>query len=192
MQPAIVFRPTVNRGYAVVTWVVAAVVLLAFTLNGGVGELVRYGALPLALAALGWAAFWRPDVRVERAGVRVTNVLATVWLPWETVTGTRTRWGLELLTHERAVGAWALPSRSVLGRWTTRQQAAPALPAIETLDDDVSGGGDPLVAADLVEEHKTGHLVTGGAGPRPERRLDPLPAGLLLALTALAVVSLLR
>ncbi|WP_413451139.1 PH domain-containing protein [Georgenia phoenicis] len=186
MQPAIVFRASASRGYAVATWVVAVAVLAAFAVNGGAEEVLRYGALPLLLAVLGWTAFWRPLVRVERDGVRVVNVISTTWLPWAAVTGTRTRWGLEITTHGRPVGAWALPSRSAISRWTSGRGEAPAAPPpLRTIDADVPGGGDPHVAARVIEEH----LTRGSA--QPERQLDIVPAGVLLATAGLALASLL-
>ncbi|QDB78369.1 PH domain-containing protein [Georgenia wutianyii] len=190
MQPAVVFRAPTSRVYAVVTWVIAVVVLLALALEGGSSALLAYGALPAVLAAMGWAAFWRPLVRVERGGVRVVNVLSTTWLPWSAVTGTRTRWGLELLVDGGKVGAWGLPARSALGRWLGRRREEPALPRLDRLTADVAGGGDPAVVARLIDQHRTGR--PGAAGlPRPQRRLDAAPAALLLATTGLAIVTVL-
>lgn len=190
MQP-LVFRGSSSRVYAVLTWVVAAVVLAAFAANGGAAEVARYGALPLLLAVIGWTAFWRPYVRVERDGVRVVNVLSTVWLPWAAITGTRTRWGLEVTTHDRKVGAWALPSRSAVRRWTTSKRDQPVLTSQRRLDEATTGGSDPAVAAEIVEEHRTGHLVDAADAPRAEQRMDVPAAGLLLLATALAAASLL-
>ncbi|WP_324650719.1 PH domain-containing protein [Georgenia sp. H159] len=189
MEPAIVFRAPTSRVYAVATWVVAAVVLGAFVANGGPNEVLAYGALPVLLAVLGWTAFWRPHVRVERAGVRVVNVLSTTWAPWAAVTGTRTRWGLELLTHSGTVGAWGLPARSAIGRWVRTTRDEPVVTSLRRLDSDVAGGGEPGTAAELIEEHRTGHLQAGSTGV--DRRLDMLPAGLLLVVTGLAMVTLL-
>lgn len=191
MQPAIVFRAGASRGYAVATWVVAAAVLAAFAVNGGAAEVLRYGALPLLLAALGWTAFWRPLVRVERDGVRVVNVMSTTWLPWAAITGTRTRWGLELVTHDGKVGAWALPARSALGRWTSAKRDVPVMTSLHRLDSVEAGGADPAAVAGIVEEHKAGHLAAAASAPRAERSLDVLPAALLMATAGLALVSLL-
>ncbi len=190
-QPAIAFRAATSRVYAVLTWVVAGIVLVAFAANGGPSEVVAYGALPLLLAAIGWAAFWRPLVRVEAGGVRLVNVLSTSWLPWETITGTRTRWGLEVLTHRGKVGAWALPARSTIGRWTRMKRDEPVVPSLRRLDEEVAGGAEPAAAAELIEEHRTGHLVPADSAPQIERRLDVAPAGLLLTATGLSIVSLL-
>ena len=191
MEPAIVFRAGTSRVYAVATWVVAAVVLAALAVEGGTTAVLSYGALPAVLAVIGWTAFWRPLVRVEADGVRVVNVLSTTWLPWETITGTRTRWGLEITSHHGKTGAWALPSRSALGRWTRTHREEPVVPSLRRLDTDEPGGSDPGVAAGIIEEHKRGRLIDATTAPRPERRLDAVPAGLLLATTGLAIVTLL-
>ena len=187
MDPAIVFRAPTGRVYAVGTWIVAAVVLVALVIEGGASALVRYGALPLLLAALGWTAFWRPHVRVEGSGVRVVNVLSTTWLPWQAITGTKTRWGLEITTHGRTVGAWALPARSAVGRWTRTHREPPALSPPETIAADSPGGGDAVAAAELIEQYASG----SAGGARPERRVDIVPAGVLLATAGLALVTLL-
>ena len=190
MQPAIVFRAPTSRVYAVITWVIAAVILAALALDGGPDALLAYGALPAVLAALGWTVFWRPLVRVERGGVRVVNVLGTTWLPWAAITGTRTRWGLELLTDGGKVGAWGLPARSALGRLVGRGREVPPPPRLDRLTADVAGGGDPAVAARVIEQHRTGRPGAAGTS-RPEHRLDAAPSGLLLATTGLAIVSVL-
>lgn len=189
--PAIVFRSPLARAYAVTSWAVAALVVGAFATHGGVSEVVGYGALPGVLAVVGWVAFWRPELRVQRDGVRVVNLLSTTWLPWSAITGTKTRWGLELATTGGPVGVWAVPARSSVGRWTTARRPVPQVPHLPTLETVVSGGGDPLVAAEVIEEHHTGVTGSEPAGAAPERRLDPVPAGLLLVFAALALVALL-
>lgn len=190
MPPAIIFRSPPARVYAVLAWLVAAVVVVAFASHGGGAEVLRYGALPAVLAVAGWVAFWRPELRVDRDGLLVVNLLSTTRLPWGAIRGTKTRWGLELVTAQGTVGVWALPARSSLGRWQAGRQPPPPVPSLSGLDADAPGGGDPVVVAALVEEHRTG--VDGGEpGMAPGRRLDPVPAGLLLLTAALALVALL-
>lgn len=187
MRSGIIFRAAGSRGYAIGSWVIAAAVLLAFLNHGGLTEVIRYGALPATLAVAGWALFWRPEVRLQPGGVEVVNVVSTVWLPWAAITGTRTRWGLELSTPQRPVSAWALPARSTIRRWTA-SQAAPPLPDLATVESAVRGGSDPGVAAGVIEDHRTG---SAGDPTGAERRVDVLPAGLLLASLVLAAASLL-
>uniref|UniRef100_UPI00186B1032 PH domain-containing protein n=2 Tax=Georgenia thermotolerans TaxID=527326 RepID=UPI00186B1032 len=123
MGPTIVFRPTSARVYAVITWVVAAIVLAAFGANGGIGEVVRYGAIPLAMAVFGWAVFWRPCVEVGGDGVILANVLRTVEVPWGAIERVDTRWGLRLVTAHGAVTAWAAPARAGMGRARSARRA---------------------------------------------------------------------
>lgn len=188
VRSGIIFRAAASRGYAVGSWVIAGALLVAFLSHGGLAEVVRYGALPLALAVAGWALFWRPEVRVRPGGVEVVNVVSTSWLPWAAITGTRTRWGLELSTPQRAVSAWALPARSTIRRWTSTNRTSPPLPDLATVESAVPGGSDPGVAAGIIEEHRTGSV---GDPTRAEHRVDALPAGLLLGAVALAAATLL-
>lgn len=110
MGPTLVFRAPAASRYAIFFWVSAGMLLLAFALNGGLAEVVRFGAVSLALAAVGWAVFWRPNVRVGPEGVRIANVFRTVTVPWADVEGVETRWGLKVRTTGGRFGAWAAPA----------------------------------------------------------------------------------
>src|SRR5690625_7100505 len=79
VRSGIIFRAAASRGYAVGSWVIAGALLVAFLSHGGLAEVIRYGALPLALAVAGWALFWRPEVRVRPGGAGVVNVVRTSW-----------------------------------------------------------------------------------------------------------------
>lgn len=110
MGPTLVFRAPAAGRYAVFFWVAAALLLVAFALNGGLAEVVRFGAVPLALAVIGWVVFWRPRVTVGPDGLELANVFRTVVVPWDDVLGVETRWGLKVRTTAGRFGAWAAPA----------------------------------------------------------------------------------
>ena len=110
MGPTLVFRAPAAGRYAVFFWVAAALLLVAFALNGGLAEVVRFGAVPLALAVIGWVVFWRPRVTVGPDGLELANVFRTVVVPWDDVLGVDTRWGLKVRTTAGRYGAWAAPA----------------------------------------------------------------------------------
>ncbi|GAA4288769.1 PH domain-containing protein [Georgenia daeguensis] len=160
MGPTIVFRPTSARVYAVLCWIVALAMLLAFATNGGLAEVLQYGPVALAIAALGWAVFWQPHVRVEARGVTLANVFRTHEVGWEAVERVETRWGLNLRTPAGRLSAWGAPAKGALfaGR---RSEAQP-----ELLDTDGTGtfaaSGDSVLVGRVIE------LRAGQAGlPRP-------------------------
>lgn len=193
MPPALVFRSSSARVYAIVAWVVAGIAVVAFATNGGMTEALAYGALPATLAVAAWVAFWRPQMRVQKDGVQVVNLLSTTWLPWAAITGTKTRWGLELVTTRGTVGVWAMPARGSLSRLRHNDRPAPPVPFLPTVDS-APGGSDVDVAAEFIEEHATGVSDLSSdttTGPVPQRRFDPLPCGLLLVSVALSLVTVL-
>ncbi|MDD9205938.1 PH domain-containing protein [Georgenia sp. 10Sc9-8] len=108
-----VVRHGASRAYAVVTWLIAAVFLGSFLLAGGPVELLRYGAHPLLLAALGWAVFWQPRVELEPQAVTVVNILRSVRVPYAAITEVGTQWGLRLHTVAGHHDAWATPTRAL-------------------------------------------------------------------------------
>ncbi|MFH5824334.1 PH domain-containing protein [Georgenia sp. AZ-5] len=204
MAPTVVFRPTSSRVYAVVCWVVAAVVLGAFAANGGPAELIRYGALPLALATFGWAVFWQPHVTVRDAGVEVGNVFSTVHLPWTAIRGVETRWGLKVLTRTKGYAAWAAP-RAGRSRLRSRQETDAAAAGRPTCGaspggDVIRSNGDADTVAAFIDDRlgqvrdpqgpaagTPGAARVTGMGPIPGRDV-PGPDGVRASLNTPAIV----
>ncbi|UNX55666.1 PH domain-containing protein [Georgenia sp. TF02-10] len=204
MGPTVVLRAAGSRGYAVLSWVVAAVLLVMFFGNGGGREVAEYGAVPLVLAVLGWAVFWRPAVLVSPAGVRVVNVFRTIEVPWSALEEVETRWGLRLHTTGGRVRAWATPARG--GMAHRRVEEVPT----HLLDLDVAGEfhitGSAEVAGQVIEARlaavRAGNGSNGAAGPtagappdqpletgRVRRRLDVVPIAGVAGSGLLAVVT---
>lgn len=158
MGPTIVFRPTSARVYAALCWFVALVLLLAFATNGGVAEILQYGPVALALAAVGWAVFWQPHVRVEPRGVTLANVFRTHTVGWGAVERVETRWGLHLWTPAGKLSGWGAPAKGGLlaGRRPSQDQP-------ELFDTDGTGSftasGDSVLVGRVIE------LRAGTVGP---------------------------
>ncbi|TRW44669.1 PH domain-containing protein [Georgenia yuyongxinii] len=195
MGPTVVFRPDSSRVYAVICWVVAAGVLVAFAVNGGIGELVRYGALPLAVAAFGWAVFWQPFVEVGPDGVTLANVMRTVVVPWGAIDAVDTHWGVRLRTAAGAFGAWAAPARAGFGRSRSRREAENLPDRLFRGNGTVSASGDAAAVGSVIEDRlgrrdRLARTGARGTGPTPRARVN-IPEVLALGVTvALAVVSL--
>ena len=64
----------------------------------------------LALAALGYALYWRPRLEVHADDVRVVNPLRTVSIPWSRIVDVRTRFAVTIATDDGAHSCFALPS----------------------------------------------------------------------------------
>ncbi|WP_341358898.1 PH domain-containing protein [Georgenia sp. M64] len=164
MGPTLVFRAPAAGRYAVFFWVAAALLLVAFALNGGLAEVVRFGAVPLALAVIGWVVFWRPRVTVGPDGLELANVFRTVVVPWDDVLGVDTRWGLKVRTTAGRYGAWAAPAAP--GR--RRHDTVPD----QLLDERASGTaqlvGDSSTVGSVIElgldRRTTGSHAAGPAG----------------------------
>lgn len=65
----------------------------------------------LGLVAGGaWALYWRPEVVVSDAGVRLVNVVRTVDIAWPALRRIETKWALTLHTEWGRYRAWAAPA----------------------------------------------------------------------------------
>jgi hypothetical protein len=184
MGPTLVFRSTSSKVYAVIAWAGCAAVLVAITANGGIAELLQYGAVPLALAAAAWAVFWEPHVTVAPDGVRVANVWRTTSVPWGAVDRVESRCGLRLHTPRGRVSAWATPARGkvALSRRPSVPDAVldPASTAHRHLP------GDAELVARVIETHLLAGVDDGGTVvTRPNWRT----VAVVLGTAALAVVT---
>lgn len=104
----------------------AAAGVLAVAEAGPVALLTVWPWLVLVVG-IAWAVYWRPEVRVTDAGVRLVNVLRTVDVPWPALRGIETKWALTLDTVWGRYRAWAAPApgRSAMRR-ELREQNSPA------------------------------------------------------------------
>lgn len=143
-------RTVSSRTYAVFAWVIVALFEISFVASGGIGDLLRYGAYPLLVAALAWAVFWQPAVAVGPRSVTLVNVINSVTIPYHRITDISTRWGLGIEAGGKVYTSWAAPARTV---WNRRKATAAAAAADEGLP-----GGSSVHAASRGEAIGPGEL----------------------------------
>lgn len=104
------YRPVLGRVLAVVTIVVcvAGVILMLWE---DPAAALRYSWPILLVAAVAWALFWHPSLRVQEHGITVVNVFRTHFVPWPNITAIETRYSLTLRTvGGGVVRVWATPA----------------------------------------------------------------------------------
>lgn len=106
--------PRVYRA-ASAPWLTGFLVVLGFVVlvagwggSATTNRAVAAGAA--ALAALGYALYWRPRLEVAAPGVRIVNPLRTVEVPWGRIVDVSTRFSVTLRTAERSYSSFALPA----------------------------------------------------------------------------------
>lgn len=144
------FRSPSGRLLTVAGAAVALGVLALLAATGSWQQLLGFGALPLFFAALIWATFDRPCVRVSDSGIEVRNVFRTVEVPWPAVIDIDLRWGLRLITRLGTCSAWSVPAPARPGYFALRRGQAPARPgSVDT------SARRPAAAAQAVVERWT-------------------------------------
>jgi hypothetical protein len=114
MSPARVFASTSGRVLTVLAAAAALAALVGSAVSGGLGELLRFGAIPVLGIVVVWALFWYPQVEVSDGEIVLRNVLRTIRVPWPTFRGADTRLSLTIETTDGTFTAWAAPARSAL------------------------------------------------------------------------------
>lgn len=112
MGPDKTFRSATSRYLFIAATVVAAISLSGLFLGSGPTGFLRYGGLPLLIAAAAWALFYRPCLTVGDGGIMIVNPLRTIRLSWPSITGFDTRWGLAVASAYGTYAAWAVPAPS--------------------------------------------------------------------------------
>jgi hypothetical protein len=105
----VLYRPVFGRALAVATVVVCAIGMIAL-FWGDAGAALRYAWVILLVAAIAWALFWQPSLRVQEHGITVRNVLRTYFVPWPAIERIDTRFSLTLFTAQRRIPVWAAPA----------------------------------------------------------------------------------
>jgi hypothetical protein len=104
------FRPTFGRVLSVVVAAIAVAGIVGLVATGGLVEALRYGWALALVAALAFALFWFPSVRVAVEEITVRNVFMTVHVPWSAIQNVDTKFALTLTTTDGKVTAWASPA----------------------------------------------------------------------------------
>ncbi len=141
---ATVYRPGASRVLAGAILVICAIGLIALTVDGGIGGVVRYGGWVGAVAVLVWALFVNPRIEVDDSGVVLVNVFRTITVPWPSIQDIDTKWSLTLRTSYGSFAAWAAPAP---GRHATRDLTEQDL---EHLPDSTFGVGRSVRPGDTV------------------------------------------
>lgn len=105
----VLYRPALGRTLAVVTVVVCAFGVVAL-FWADPASAIRYVWPILLIAALAWALFWRPSLRMQEHGVTVENVFRTFFIPWPSIRAIDTRYSLTIHTARGRIPVWATPA----------------------------------------------------------------------------------
>lgn len=175
-------RPWFGRALAGFTIVIAVVATVAMWADRGAARGLRLAPWTVLVALATWAAFWRPHVALDDAGVHVVNVLRTIHVPWASITDIGTRWALTLVTAQGTFLAWAAPASDVSA--ALRQGNPPA--------------AEPADAAAAVVRRRWQQLQEAGRLEEVRLEMDRAPTewhvGTMVALavlTAACVITLL-
>ncbi|MGL5824105.1 MAG: PH domain-containing protein [Nocardioides sp.] len=96
-----------GKALAALTFAVVAVLLAEMLLRGQWPDLIAYSG-PLGMVVLvAWAVWWSPYVEYSPAGVRLHNVVRSVFVPWPAIESIDPRYGLTLGTPFGRFSAWA-------------------------------------------------------------------------------------
>ncbi len=169
MSPARVFASTSGRVLTVLAAAAALAALVGSAASGGIGELPRFGAIPLLGLVVVWALFWYPQVEVSDGEIVLRGVLRTVRVPWPTFRGADTRLSLTIETTDGTFTAWATPARSGLAaRGDTAVARGPRLMPERHGRSEAGGHTADVVALEIAARHE--NLTRSGclrAGPPP-------------------------
>lgn len=85
-------------------------------LGGWVDRSAAAIAWAALLAAVSWAVFLRPCVRLDERGVELRNIVRDVRVPWAAVAGAGSSWSLLVHTHDASHASWAISGTASPGR----------------------------------------------------------------------------
>lgn len=180
MSDTKVFRTGFSR---IFPWVAAAVVAagaVSMVAQRGWHELWRSGPLLALAVAIVWLLFALPRVEVSDGGIKLVNVVRTVWVAWPNFRSADAQWNLKVRTDDgREFSSWALPASSGSLRRLPKMDAR-------------RGAGAEAAAWEIGERVR--RLTDAGFLPaRPEApvqvSLNRLPLLVLAAIAALAALS---
>ena len=123
-----VFRPWFGRVLAAVIGLICAIALVALVASDGAVALIQAGPWLGLVAGACWAAFWRPHVAVDDAGVHLVNVLRTIDMPWPAIQAVDTKFALTLITAYGRYTGWAAPAPGAHAAVRATHQDARRLP----------------------------------------------------------------
>lgn len=156
-------------------------------------DLIHPAAFIVALAALAWAVFLRPHVRLHEDGVMLANILSDTTVPFAAVEDITHQWALELHdTAGRKHSSWAIPVKRERAR---RGQVDDFAETTSTRRG--SAGRTAQGVADEAQRALQRWRLDGGQLPgqavptQVERRLAPGPVAALAVAALLVLVAVL-
>lgn len=164
------YRPWFGRALTVVVTLIAAIVTLIVTIDGGWVDGLQIAPWLALFAVTCWAAFWQPRVVVSDAGVRVVNVTRTIDVPWPALQHIETRFALTLVTAYGKFTAWAAPApsartavqsvvdRPMAGRPDGRALTYADVQRLGDMPDTPSGDAATMVRRRWAQLVESGHL----------------------------------
>lgn len=199
-EPPETFRPRSAVWVTVGLWCFLAGFVAARGAEHGLTAAWRTVPVVLGLGVLVWLVSWRPRLRVDDAGVTLTNPFRTVHVPWAALIAVTTQYALTLHTPHGRFQAWAAPGPGRHRALSAGRLDLAAVPrssrdhrgsvAVGDLPSAPSGHAAGIVRRrweGLVED---GAIELGVADRTPVRVEHHLAGYVTLALTALAAAWL--
>ncbi|WGW10575.1 PH domain-containing protein [Saxibacter everestensis] len=112
MNPSNAFRPRFGQVLTIVMGLIAVISIAGMLGTTGISGFAQFGGLPLLLAALVWAVFYKPRLEVSDGELVIVNPLRTVHLVWPSIKGFETNWGMTVLSAYGKFTAWSVPAPS--------------------------------------------------------------------------------
>lgn len=191
-----VFRSTFSPVIAVATIGGAAGAAILIGVTEGLARALA--AMPaLALVAFGgWAAYARPAVIVDAAGVTLVGVVRTVRIPWSRVAVVDTRWALAVHTDDARYTAWAAPAPGRHSAFTVTRNENRHLSREAYMSGTIRVGdaitSDSGQAAEIVRTAWAAYRATGDSEGRNREQVHVRWHGLTIATaTVLLAVAIL-
>lgn len=199
-EPLGVYRtlPATVLGWVMVAGAALLAVLTVWDVSQGRDEgLIYPAAFIVAIAALAWAVFLRPHVRMHEDGVVLANILTDTTVPFAAVEDITHQWALELHdTDGRKHSSWAIPVKRERVRRGQVDDFAETTSARRG-----SAGRSAQGVADEAQRALQRWRLDGGqldaprgqsaAPARAVTRLAPAPVAVLALAAVLALVAVL-
>ncbi|KQO62878.1 PH domain-containing protein [Curtobacterium sp. Leaf261] len=134
------------RTFAVVLWIVAALLVPIGIVGSGPRALVFVWAPSLFTAAVAWFVLWRPRIEATAEALVVVDVRRTSTIAWRRVEAVSAKYGLEVTTSEGVRRIWIAPRPTARLRIDPEQGTSVTRVATST-EDDRTGGPVPVTVA---------------------------------------------
>jgi hypothetical protein len=111
---AVTVHSRVNRGIAIASWALLAVLGTLLALQSQLQGAVATAIVVTWLAYAAYASLWAPSLVVDASGAEIRNPVRTVVVAWQSLIHVDTKYSLTLHTPRRAWPVWCAPQASAL------------------------------------------------------------------------------